>query len=167
MKCAYSSFRFAIAVSFCVVRFIIYSSSPFGGCASALALAPAMWECDISRIDAKKRRTCEIDLVDHLRSADQQWQAYPQHIADAIQDVYENGEANGVKFLVYFWDRITRPSHVLTVSNVQTSSVEVDVANRTWRCTSDHEVYEVDVANRTQRNLRTHVVREIRRVVLT
>ena len=147
MKCAYSSFRFAIAVSFCVVRFIIYSSSPFGDCASALALAPAMWECDISRIDAKERWTCEI--VQH-----QQWQAYPLNISDAIQDVYENGEANDVKFVVYFWDPITHLSHVLTAGNVQTLS-------------SDHEVYEVDVANRTQRNLRTHVVREIRRVVVT
>ena len=153
VKCAYSPFRFAIAVSFCVVRFITYSSSPFGGCASALALAPAMWECDISRIDAKERK-CETDLVDHLRSPDQQWQAYPQHIADAIQDVYENGEANDVKFVVYFWDPMLQLRHVLTDWNVHT-------------LTSANTVYKVDVRNRTQTNLRTQAIREIRRVVIT
>ena len=106
-----------------------------------------MWECDISRIDAKERWTCEI--VQH-----QQWQAFPLHISDAIQDVYENGEANGVKFVVYYYDRNTHLSHVLTAANLQTLS-------------SHHDVYEVDVPNRTQKNVRTEVVREIRRVVLT
>ena len=107
-----------------------------------------MWECDVSRIDDRKRGQQEPTV--HY----QQWQAYPEHIANAIQDVCVNGRANGVQFMLYFWDPVSDLSHVLTEGNVQT-------------VTSDHQVYEVDVANRTQTNLRTPAIREIRRVAVT
>ena len=107
-----------------------------------------MWECDISRSEDKERWQHEGYV--HY----QQWQAFPQHIADAIQDVCDNGRANGVQFVVYFWDPVTDLSHVMNEENIQT-------------VTADQQVYEVDVANRTQKNLRTQAIREIRREAVT